>query len=98
MPLLQRASRLDQRAFDAVAAAKLPGFDYVLPRLSKLADHSVLWVGIAGGLAVTRQPRLRRAAMRGVFALGLASPIANLAGKQMFRRRRPIIELTGLPA
>jgi len=97
MPLLQRASRLDQRAFDAVAAAKLPGFEYVLPRLSKLADHSVLWVGIAGGLAVTRQPRLRRAAMRGVVARGLASPIANLAGKQMFRRRRPIIEVTGLP-
>ncbi len=97
MPLLQRASRLDQRAFDAVAAARLPGFEYVLPRLSRLADHSVLWFGVAGGLAVTRQPRLRRAAMRGVFALGLASPIANLAGKQMFRRGRPLIELTGLP-
>jgi undecaprenyl-diphosphatase len=97
MPLLQRASRLDQRAFDAVAAARLTGFEYVLPRLSRLADHSVLWVGIAGGLAVTRQPRLRRAALRGVFALGLASPLANLAGKQVFRRGRPLIELTGLP-
>ena len=97
MPLLQRASRLDQRAFDAVAAAKLPGFEYVLPRLSRLADHSVLWFGVAGGLAVTRQPRLRRAAMRGVFALAVASPIANLAGKQLFRRGRPLIELTGLP-
>lgn len=97
MPLLQRASRIDQRAFDAVAAARLTGFEYVLPRLSRAADHSVLWFGIAGGLAVTRQPRLRRAAMRGVFALALASPIANLAGKQMFRRGRPLIELTGLP-
>jgi undecaprenyl-diphosphatase len=97
MPLLKRASRLDQRAFDAVAAARLPGFEYVLPRLSRIADHSVLWAGIAGGLAVTRQPRLRRAALRGVFALGLASPIANIAGKQMFRRRRPLIELSGLP-
>ncbi|GAB2823989.1 bifunctional phosphatase PAP2/diacylglycerol kinase family protein [Actinoallomurus bryophytorum] len=97
MPLLQRAGRLDQRAFDAVAAARLTGFEYVLPRLSKAADHSLLWIGIAGGLAVTRQPRLRRAAMRGVFALGLASPIANLAGKQMFRRGRPLIELSGLP-
>ena len=97
MPLLKRASRLDQRAFDAVAAARLPGFEYVLPRLSWIANHSVLWVGVAGGLAVTRQPRLRRAALRGVFALGLASPIANLAGKQLFRRGRPLIELTGLP-
>jgi undecaprenyl-diphosphatase len=96
MPLLQRASRLDQRAFDAVAAARLTGFEYVLPRLSRVADHSVLWMGIAGGLAVTRQTRLRRAALRGVFALGLASPIANLAGKQLFRRHRPRIELSGL--
>lgn len=95
MPLLQRAVRLDQRAFDAVAAARLPGFEYVLPRLSRVADHSVLWMGVAGGLAVTRQPRLRRAALRGMFALGLASPIANLAGKQMFRRGRPLIELSG---
>jgi diacylglycerol kinase family enzyme/membrane-associated phospholipid phosphatase len=96
MPLLKRASRLDQRAFDAVAAARLTGFEYVLPRLSRVADHSVLWMGIAGGLAVTRQPRLRRAALRGVFALGLTSPIANLAGKQLFRRHRPRIELGGL--
>src|SRR3954454_8219481 len=97
MPLVERASHLDQRAFDAVAAARLPGFEYVLPRLSRIADHSVLWMGIAGGLAVTRQPRLRRAALRGMFALGLTSPIANLAGKQLFRRGRPLIELSGLP-
>jgi diacylglycerol kinase family enzyme/membrane-associated phospholipid phosphatase len=98
MPLLKRASRMDQRAFDAVAAARLAGFEYVIPRLSRIADHSVLWIGIAGGLAVTRQPRLRRAALRGVFALGLASPIANVAGKQLFRRGRPLIDLTGVPA
>lgn len=97
MPLLKRASRLDQRAFDAVAAARLPGFEYVLPRLSRVADHSVLWLGVAGGLAVTRQPRLRRAALRGLFAIGLASPIANIVGKQAFRRRRPLIALSGLP-
>jgi diacylglycerol kinase family enzyme/membrane-associated phospholipid phosphatase len=97
MPLLKRADRFDQRAFDAVAAARLPGFEYVLPRLSRVADHSVLWMGIAGGLALTRQPRQRRAALRGMFALGLASPIANLAGKRVFRRGRPLIELNGLP-
>ncbi len=54
MPLLQRAGRIDQRAFDAVAAARLPGFEYVLPRLSKAADHSLLWFGVAGGLAFSR--------------------------------------------
>jgi diacylglycerol kinase family enzyme/membrane-associated phospholipid phosphatase len=93
MSLLKRLSRLDQRAFDAVAAARLPGFEYVLPRLSRLADHSLLWAGIAGGLAVTRQPRLRRAALRGAFAVGLASPLANIVGKQAFRRPRPLVDL-----
>ncbi|MCO5974671.1 bifunctional phosphatase PAP2/diacylglycerol kinase family protein [Actinoallomurus soli] len=93
MSLLNRARELDQRAFDAVAAAKLPGLEYVLPRLSRIANHSVLWGGVAGSLALTRQPRMRRAALRGAIALGLASPLANLVGKQAFRRPRPLIEL-----
>jgi diacylglycerol kinase family enzyme/membrane-associated phospholipid phosphatase len=95
MRLLQKARRLDQRAFDSVAAARLPGFEYVLPRLSRIADHSLLWAGVAGGLALTRQPRLRRAALRGALAVGAASPLANLVGKQTFRRRRPLLDLTG---
>lgn len=94
MRLLHRARRLDQRAFDAVAAARLPGFDRVIPGLSRIADHSVLWAGIAAGLGLTRQPRLRRAALRGTFAVGLASPLANVVGKQAFRRARPIINLS----
>jgi undecaprenyl-diphosphatase len=93
MHSFRRFQRLDQRAFDAVAAARLPGLEYILPRLSRLADHSVLWAGVAGGLAVTRQPRLRRAALRGAFAVGLASPLANIVGKQTFRRPRPLIAL-----
>jgi diacylglycerol kinase family enzyme/membrane-associated phospholipid phosphatase len=93
MSLLNRARELDQRAFDAVAAAELPGLEYVLPRLSRIANHSVLWGGVSGGLALTRQPRMRRAALRGAIAIGLASPLANLVGKQTFRRPRPLIEL-----
>ncbi|WP_433180566.1 phosphatase PAP2 family protein [Actinoallomurus sp. CA-150999] len=93
MSLLNRARELDKRAFGAVAAAELPGLEYILPRLSRIANHSVLWGGVAGGLALTRQPRLRRAALRGVIAIGLASPLANLVGKQAFRRPRPLIEL-----
>ncbi|GAB3987382.1 hypothetical protein GCM10029978_105970 [Actinoallomurus acanthiterrae] len=93
MSLLNRARELDKRAFGAVAAAELPGLEYILPRLSRIANHSVLWGGVAGGLALTRQPRLRRAALRGGIAIGLASPLANLVGKQAFRRPRPLIEL-----
>ncbi|MEV5705204.1 diacylglycerol kinase family protein [Actinoallomurus sp. NPDC052274] len=93
MSLLNRARVLDQRAFDAVAAAKLPGLEYILPRLSRIANHSVLWGGVAGTLALTSRPQMRRAALRGAIAIGLASPLANLVGKQAFRRSRPLIEL-----
>ncbi|WP_433810478.1 bifunctional phosphatase PAP2/diacylglycerol kinase family protein [Actinomadura scrupuli] len=48
---------------------------------------------MATGLASTRQTRLRRAALRGVIGIGIASPIVNVVGKQAFRRKRPIIDL-----
>lgn len=89
----KRASALDHRAFNAVAAARLPGLEYVLPRLTRVADHSVLWSGIAVGMWATRRPSLRRAALRGMVAVGVTSPVVNLVGKQVFRRRRPLITM-----
>jgi undecaprenyl-diphosphatase len=93
MRIIKRLSRADRRAFDAVANARLTGFEHVLPRLSRISDHSVLWFTVAAGLASTRRVRLRRAALRGVIGIGIASPIVNLAGKQAFRRKRPIIDM-----
>jgi diacylglycerol kinase family enzyme/membrane-associated phospholipid phosphatase len=83
----------DQMLFDAVAAARLPGLERVLPRLSRSADRSVLWWGIAGGMAVSGRMRLRRGALRGAVAIGIASPLINVVGKQMFRRARPRVDL-----
>jgi diacylglycerol kinase family enzyme/membrane-associated phospholipid phosphatase len=88
----RRVGTFDQKLFDAVAAARLPGLEHVLPRLSRSADHGVLWCGIAAGLSVTGRARLRRAALRGVVAVGIASPLVNVVGKQLFRRARPRIE------
>lgn len=79
--------------FDAVAAARLPGFERVLPRLSRSADHALLWWGIAGGMAVSGRMRLRRGALRGAVAIGIASPLINALGKQLFRRARPRVDL-----
>jgi undecaprenyl-diphosphatase len=79
--------------FDAVAAARLPGLEHVLPRLSRSADHAVLWWGIAGGMAVSGRMRLRRGALRGSLAIGIASPLINLVGKQLFRRARPRVDM-----
>ncbi|MCW2916359.1 MAG: Sphingosine kinaselike protein [Actinomycetia bacterium] len=92
MRITSRLGRADRRAFDAVANTRLTGFEHVLPRLSRVADHSVLWFTVAAGLASAQRPRLRRAALRGVIGIGIASPIVNLAGKQAFRRQRPIID------
>ncbi|WP_207400625.1 bifunctional phosphatase PAP2/diacylglycerol kinase family protein [Actinomadura roseirufa] len=91
--LLRRLGRADRWAFDRVAAARLPGLEYVLPRLSRSADHGVLWFGTAGALAVSRRPRLRRAALRGSMAIAVASPAVNILGKQAFRRKRPVVDL-----
>jgi diacylglycerol kinase family enzyme/membrane-associated phospholipid phosphatase len=89
----RRVGLFDQMLFDAVAAARLPGLERVLPRLSRSADRSLLWFGIAGGMAVSGQVRWRRAALRGAVAIWIASPLINVVGKQLFRRARPRVDL-----
>ncbi|MEV8634556.1 phosphatase PAP2 family protein [Streptosporangium sp. NPDC051023] len=88
-------SALDRRVFAAVADAKLPGLERLLPVLTRAADNSLLWAGLAGGGALSGHRGLRRAATRGLLAVSLASPLVNLVGKQAFRRQRPSPE--GLP-
>jgi diacylglycerol kinase family enzyme/membrane-associated phospholipid phosphatase len=83
----------DQMLFDAVAAARLPGLERVLPGLSRSADRSLLWYGLAGGMAVSGRVRLRRAALRGTVAISIASPLINIIGKNLFRRARPRVDL-----
>ncbi|MEU4406004.1 phosphatase PAP2 family protein [Streptosporangium sp. NPDC023963] len=95
MRLGSRLSRLDRRVFAMVAGARLPGLERVVPALSRAADNSLLWAGVAGALAVSGRRPLRRAATRGLLAVSLASPLVNLVGKQAFRRNRPSAE--GLP-
>ncbi|MFA1548711.1 bifunctional phosphatase PAP2/diacylglycerol kinase family protein [Actinomadura chokoriensis] len=91
--LLRRLGRADRWAFDWVAAARLRGLEYVLPRLSRFADHGVLWFTSAGVMGLTGRPRLRRAALRGSIAIAVASPAVNILGKQAFRRKRPVVDL-----
>jgi diacylglycerol kinase family enzyme/membrane-associated phospholipid phosphatase len=70
----------------------LTSADAVLKRLTKTANHSVLWFAIAAVLASRRGPT-RRAALRGAAAIAGASASANLVGKTLFPRRRPAAEL-----
>lgn len=70
--------------------------DQVLPKLSRTANHGTLWFATATTLAVTRNRRARRAALRGLIALSLASPTVNIVAKQLTRRVRPAIDLAPL--
>ncbi|MDQ6724669.1 MAG: phosphatase PAP2 family protein [Actinomycetota bacterium] len=60
-----------------------------LLRLGRAADNSLLWVGVAGALAVGGGRFSRRAALRGLFGAALASGVANGPVKLLVRRARP---------
>ena len=85
-----RLQAADVAAYQWVARRPSPVLDRVLPRLTSSANHGVLWATVALALAVPGRPRLRRAALRGGFALSLASPAANILGKGLVRRSRPL--------
>ncbi|MEU6151603.1 phosphatase PAP2 family protein [Actinosynnema sp. NPDC047251] len=70
--------------------------DQGMKSLSKAANHSVLWLGVAAVLAL-RKGRSRRAGLRGVAAIAGASASASLVAKRLFPRRRPAAELLDVP-
>ena len=84
----------DRRAFSRVARTESAFIDQVVPRLTNGADHGLLWFGVAGVLAVTGMQG-RRAAVRGLMSLSVASAVANGPAKWAVRRRRP--SLTDVP-
>ncbi|MGN6243231.1 MAG: phosphatase PAP2 family protein [Motilibacteraceae bacterium] len=79
---------LDAALDAAVAATPTPALDVALRRLTRAADHSVLWFSVAAVLSLSG-PRGRRAALRGLLSVGAASTAANLVGKPLLPRRRP---------
>lgn len=86
---------LDQRLFTRVAAARVPGADPALRRLSHAADHGRLWLGTAAGLATVGGHTAHRAALRGLGSLALASLTVNTLVKWSARRPRPLLD--GVP-
>jgi diacylglycerol kinase family enzyme/membrane-associated phospholipid phosphatase len=80
---------LDRAALQRVAENDSRLLDLVMPRLSRLANHGLLWTGLAIGLWVTGDRRARRAAWRGIGGLAAASAAANIAVKGVAARDRP---------
>jgi len=86
---LEELGTLDRAVYQAVAATSTPVLDGHFRRLSRAADHSVLWLGIAAAIAVGGGRSGRRAAVESVLAIGATSAVVNLGIKPLARRRRP---------
>ncbi|WP_155057415.1 bifunctional phosphatase PAP2/diacylglycerol kinase family protein [Streptomyces blattellae] len=90
--LRDRLLALDCRLFESAAERRWPGAERILPKLSRSANHGVLWFAAAAAIAASRTPRGRRAAARGVASLSLASATINTLGKRSVRRPRPVLD------
>ena len=84
-----RLHMLDSRLFDRVARRKDAGAEVALPVISATANHSILWVAIAGLLAAFGGRRGKRAAGRGLGSIALTSLTVSQGVKRVVRRPRP---------
>ena len=89
----RRLRGADQWVLTKAAESDAPLVTRVLPALGHTANYSRLWWGITGVLAASRNRRARRAALRGMIAVGVASFGANVVSKQAVRRPRPPVHL-----
>jgi len=94
--VLHQLGAIDRAVYAAVASVPAPALDHAMRRLSKAADRSRLWLGIAAALALTG-PAGRRSATRGVLAIGVTSALVNLGLKSLSGRRRPDQSGAGVP-
>jgi membrane-associated phospholipid phosphatase len=95
---MHQASDLDRAVYEAIASVDTPALDGPARRLSRAADKSKLWLAIAAVLAVAGGRPGRRAAVRGVLAIGASSAIVNLGIKTLSDRRRPDRAGAGVPS
>ena len=80
---------LDREVFEAIAESPSPLLDSVMPRLTRAADHSKLWVVIAAALAASGHRASRRGAVRGLVTLAATSLFTNQVAKRVWKRPRP---------
>ncbi|MCE6998960.1 phosphatase PAP2 family protein [Saccharothrix sp. S26] len=94
--MLRRVNRLDLAVMRRSGALRASPVDEGMKRLSRAANHSALWL-VVGGVLAMRKGVTRRAALRGVAAIGGASFSASLVAKRLFPRRRPAADLLLVP-
>jgi diacylglycerol kinase family enzyme/membrane-associated phospholipid phosphatase len=84
-----RITASDHAIMTRVSGASSPVLDRTLPALGRAADYSGLWIGIAAVLAVSKDKWARRAALRGLASIAIASTTTNVLAKNLARRQRP---------
>ena len=85
----QGLGTLDSEVFEAIAESPSPLLDATMPRLTRAADHSKLWLAIAAALAAFGGPSAKRGVARGMFSLAVTSLFTNQVAKRVWRRPRP---------
>jgi undecaprenyl-diphosphatase len=96
--VLTELGQVDRAVYLAVAGTPTPTLDPPLRRLSRAADRSRLWIGIAAAMAVVGGREGRRAAGAGLVALAVDSAVVNAGFKLAARRTRPDRNAAGVPA
>lgn len=87
----QEINRVDRELVRRSAAIPPSAADDGLKALTRTANHSLLWFAVAAALA-SRKGVTRRAALRGVAAIGGSSFTINAMAKPLLPRRRPAWE------
>jgi YegS/Rv2252/BmrU family lipid kinase len=80
---------LDHAIYMRLTETESPTLDRAVTLLTRAADRSVLWLVTALALAAGGGSKGRRAALRGVTAIGLVSLLVNSVLKRAWRRSRP---------
>ncbi|GAA1482847.1 bifunctional phosphatase PAP2/diacylglycerol kinase family protein [Gordonia sinesedis] len=88
---------LDAEIYDTIARSPSPLLDATMPAISRAADHSKLWMAIAGGLSLTGRPAMQRGAARGMVSLAVTSLFTNQIAKRVRRRPRPVFSVVPYP-
>lgn len=93
----RQLSDVDRAIYTAIAATPTPYLDGPIRRLSRLANNSRLWIGIAAGIAALGGPAGRHAAARGLLSIAVTSAVVNLGVKSIYARQRPDRAGAGVP-
>jgi diacylglycerol kinase family enzyme/membrane-associated phospholipid phosphatase len=83
---------LDRELFETIAETPTPLLDTIMPRLTRAADHSKLWLAIAAALFSSGKQSAQRGATRGVVTLGVTSLVTNQVAKRIRPRPRPVYD------